>query len=97
MVISDGAPVDDATMTANDSEYLERHLHGVIDWIESVSPIQLLAIGIGHDVTRYYRSAIVLQRPEDLGGTMISRLLAVLKATERFPRASARRPRSARI
>ena len=86
MVISDGAPVDDATMAANDNEYLERHLHAVIDWIEAVSPVQLLAIGIGHDVTRYYSRAIELQRPEDLGGTMISRLLAVLEETERLPR-----------
>ena len=96
MVVSDGAPVDDATMAANDSEYLERHLHGVIEWIESASPIQLLAIGIGHDVARYYRRAIVLQRPEDLGTTMIARLLEVLKETERFPRAFAERPRSTR-
>ena len=86
MVISDGAPVDDSTMAANDNEYLERHLHAVIDWIEAASPVQLLAIGIGHDVTRYYSRAIELQRPEDLGGTMISRLLAVLEETERTPR-----------
>ena len=86
MVISDGAPVDDATMAANDNEYLERHLHAVIEWIEARSPVQLLAIGIGHDVTRYYRRAIELQRPEDLGSTMISRLLAVLQETERQPR-----------
>jgi len=85
MVISDGAPVDDATMAANDNEYLERHLHTVIGWIEARSPVQLLAIGIGHDVTRYYSRAIELQRPEDLGGTMISRLLAVLEETERTP------------
>ncbi|MDD9997418.1 MAG: cobaltochelatase subunit CobT [Rhodospirillaceae bacterium] len=82
MVISDGAPVDDSTMAANDNEYLERHLHAVIDWIEARSPVQLLAIGIGHDVTRYYSRAIELQRPEDLGGTMISRLLAILEETE---------------
>ena len=83
MVISDGAPVDDSTMAANDNEYLERHLHSVIGWIENVSPIQLLAIGIGHDVTRYYSRAIELQRPEDLGGTMIGRLLSVLEETDR--------------
>ena len=86
MVVSDGAPVDDATMAANDNEYLERHLHAVIGWIEARSPVQLLAIGIGHDVTRYYSRAIELQRPEDLGGTMISRLLAVLEETERSAR-----------
>ena len=91
MVISDGAPVDDSTMAANDNEYLERHLHAVIDWIEARSPVQLLAIGIGHDVTRYYSRAIELQRPEDLGGTMISRLLAVLEETERSARDGWRR------
>ena len=86
MVISDGAPVDDSTMAANDNEYLERHLRAVIDWIEARSPVQLLAIGIGHDVTRYYSRAIELQRPEDLGGTMISRLLGVLEETEQAAR-----------
>ena len=95
MVISDGAPVDDSTMAANGSEYLERHLHAVIDWIEAVSPVQLLAIGIGHDVTRYYSRAIELQRPEDLGGTMISRLLAVLEETERGATSGRRYPPSA--
>ena len=93
MVISDGAPVDDATMTANDNEYLERHLHGVVEWIEARSPVRLLAIGIGHDVTRYYRRAIELQRPEDLGGTMIGRLLEVLEETERLPGKRGRRRR----
>lgn len=91
MVISDGAPVDDSTMAANDNEYLERHLHAIIDWIEAASPVQLLAMGIGHDVTRYYSRAIELQRPEDLGGTMISRLLAVLEETERAARGGRRR------
>ena len=83
MVISDGAPVDDATMAANDDEYLQRHLHEVIGWIEARSPVQLLAIGIGHDVKRFYSRAIELQHAEDLGSTMISRLLAVLEETER--------------
>ena len=83
MVISDGAPVDDATMAANDDEYLQRHLREVIGWIEARSPVQLLAIGIGHDVKRFYSRAIELQRAEDLGSTMISRLLAVLEETER--------------
>ena len=83
MVISDGAPVDDATMAANDDEYLQRHLHEVIGWIEARSAVQLLAIGIGHDVKRFYSRAIELQRAKDLGSTMISRLLAVLEETER--------------
>ena len=95
MVVSDGAPVDDATMAANGNEYLERHLHAVIGWIEARSPVQLLAIGIGHDVTRYYSRAIELQRPEDLGGTMISRLLAVLEETERSARDGRRGRRAA--
>lgn len=83
MVISDGAPVDDSTMAANDNEYLIRHLHAVIGWIERQSPVELLAIGIGHDVTRYYSKAITLLRPEDLGGTMMGQLLAVLDETDR--------------
>ena len=93
MMISDGAPVDDATMAANDHEYLERHLRSVIGWIETRSPVQLLAIGIGHDVTRYYRNAITLLRPEDLGGTMINQLLTVLDETEGLARNRGRRRR----
>ena len=54
MVISDGAPVDDSTLSVNSGNYLDRHLRQVIDWIEARSPVQLIAIGIGHDVTRYY-------------------------------------------
>ena len=56
MVISDGAPVDDSTLSVNSAGYLEAHLRSVIEWIEKVSPVQLVAIGIGHDVTRYYRT-----------------------------------------
>ena len=55
MMISDGAPVDDSTLSVNPGNYLERHLRAVIDQIETRSPVELLAIGIGHDVTRYYR------------------------------------------
>ncbi|HCO90786.1 MAG TPA: cobaltochelatase subunit CobT, partial [Alphaproteobacteria bacterium] len=55
MVISDGAPVDDSTLSVNPGNYLERHLREVIEWIETRSPVELLAIGIGHDVTRYYK------------------------------------------
>ena len=58
MVVSDGAPVDDTTSSTNGGVYLERHLREVIEQIESHSPIELLAIGIGHDVTRYYRRAL---------------------------------------
>jgi cobaltochelatase CobT len=74
MVISDGAPVDDATLSANPGNYLERHLREVIDWIETTSPVELTAIGIGHDVTRYYRRAVTLVDAEELGGTMMQNL-----------------------
>jgi len=74
MVISDGAPVDDATLSANPGNYLERHLRDVIAWIESRSPVELTAIGIGHDVTRYYRRAVTLVDAEELGGTMMQNL-----------------------
>lgn len=74
MVISDGAPVDDSTLSVNAGNYLERHLKQVIDWIERQSPIELLAIGIGHDVTRYYRKAVTIVDVEQLGGTMVDKL-----------------------
>ena len=74
MVISDGAPVDDATLSANPGNYLERHLRQVIDWIETRSDIELTAIGIGHDVTRYYRRAVTIVDAEELGGTMMQNL-----------------------
>jgi cobaltochelatase CobT len=74
MVISDGTPVDDATLSANGAGYLERHLREVIARIESASPVELLAIGIGHDVTQYYRRAVTLVDAEQLGGAMMSEL-----------------------
>ncbi|MGE0407966.1 MAG: cobaltochelatase subunit CobT [Amphiplicatus sp.] len=74
MVISDGAPVDDTTSSANGGAYLERHLRDVISWIEARSPAELLAIGIGHDVTRYYRRALTIVDVEQLGGAMIDKL-----------------------
>jgi cobaltochelatase CobT len=74
MVISDGAPVDDSTLSANPGNYLERHLRAVIQYIESRSPVELLAIGIGHDVTRYYRRAVTLVDAEQLGGVMTDKL-----------------------
>ena len=74
MVISDGAPVDDSTASANGGAYLERHLRQVIDWIERKSPVELLAIGIGHDVTRYYARAVTLMDADQLGGAMIDQL-----------------------
>ncbi|MEZ5590464.1 MAG: cobaltochelatase subunit CobT [Gammaproteobacteria bacterium] len=74
MVISDGAPVDDSTLSVNPSHYLDQHLRQVIDYIENRSPVELLAIGIGHDVTRYYRRAVTLVDAEQLGGTIMEEL-----------------------
>jgi cobaltochelatase CobT len=73
MVISDGAPVDDSTLSVNHG-YLEQHLRKVIEMIETRSPVQLVAIGIGHDVTRYYKRAVTIMDVEQLGGTMIEQL-----------------------
>jgi cobaltochelatase CobT len=74
MVISDGAPVDDATLSANPGNYLEKHLRDVIGWIETRSSVELCAIGIGHDVTRYYRRAITLIDIDSLGSIMMDSL-----------------------
>ncbi len=74
MVISDGAPVDDTTSSANGGAYLERHLREVIGYIENRSPVELLAIGIGHDVTRYYRHALTIVDVDQLGGAIIDQL-----------------------
>ena len=74
MVISDGAPVDDSTLSVNTGNYLERHLRQVIGWIESRSPVELIAVGIGHDVTRYYSRAVTIMDAEQLGGTIIDQL-----------------------
>ncbi len=74
MVISDGAPVDDSTLSVNHGAYLERHLRQVIGWIEGKSPVELCAIGIGHDVTRYYSRAVTIMDAEQLGGTMVEQL-----------------------
>ena len=74
MVISDGAPVDDSTLSVNSGAYLEKHLRQVINWIEAKSPVQLVAIGIGHDVTRYYSRAVTIMDADQLGGTMVEQL-----------------------
>lgn len=79
MVISDGAPVDDSTLSVNSAGYLETHLRRVIDWIERQSPVQLVAIGIGHDVTRYYKRAVTIMDVEQLGGTMIEQLAGLFE------------------
>lgn len=77
MVISDGAPVDDSTLSVNNGSYLERHLRQMIGWIENKSPVELIAIGIGHDVTRYYQRAVTIMDVEQLGGTMVEQLAAL--------------------
>ena len=74
MVISDGAPVDDSTLSVNTGNYLEKHLRGAISWIENQSPVELIAIGIGHDVTRYYQRAVTIVDAEQLGGAMMDKL-----------------------
>ncbi|MFQ5618352.1 MAG: cobaltochelatase subunit CobT [Rhodospirillales bacterium] len=92
MVISDGAPVDDATLSANPGNYLEQHLHAVIGWIEARSPVELTAIGIGHDVTRYYSRAVTIVDADDLGGTMMQNMSDLF---DEEPRQPARRRRQA--
>ena len=74
MVISDGAPVDDSTLSVNPGNYLEKHLRQVIGEIESRDQVELIAIGIGHDVTRYYRRAVTIVDAEELGGTVMKKL-----------------------
>lgn len=74
MVISDGAPVDDSTASANGGSYLERHLRQVIDWVEKRSTVELIAIGIGHDVTRYYSRAVTIMDADQLAGAMVEQL-----------------------
>ena len=74
MVISDGAPVDDSTLSVNSGNYLEKHLKKTVKWIEENSNIEILAIGIGHDVTRYYNKAIKITDVQELGDVMINQL-----------------------
>ncbi len=80
LVISDGAPVDDSTASANSGTYLEKHLRQVIGWIETKSDVELAAIGIGHDVTRYYSRAVTIMDAEQLGGALIDQLAALFDA-----------------
>ncbi|MBN9069781.1 MAG: cobaltochelatase subunit CobT, partial [Rhizobiales bacterium] len=93
MMISDGAPVDDSTLSVNPGNYLERHLRAVIDLIETRSPVELLAIGIGHDVTRYYRRAVTIVDAEELAGAMTEQLAALFaeESTRDTRRAGGRR------
>jgi cobaltochelatase CobT len=79
MMISDGAPVDDSTLSVNSGSYLEQHLRQVIDEIETRSPVELMAIGIGHDVTRYYRRAVTITDPSELAGAMTEKLVELFE------------------
>jgi cobaltochelatase CobT len=93
MMISDGAPVDDSTLSVNPGNYLERHLRWVIEDIETRSPVELIAIGIGHDVTRYYRRAVTIVDAEELGGVMTEKLAELFddNVASEFRRAPKRR------
>ncbi|GAB1717366.1 MAG: cobaltochelatase CobT subunit [Nitrobacter sp.] len=90
MMISDGAPVDDSTLSVNPGNYLERHLRWVIDEIETRSPVELIAIGIGHDVTRYYRRAVTIVDAEELGGAITEQLAELFSETHDPPLVPAR-------
>ena len=74
MIISDGAPVDDSTLSSNTGDFLEKHLKQTVKWIEENSNIEILAVGIGHDVTRYYKKAIKITDVQELGDVMINQL-----------------------
>jgi cobaltochelatase CobT len=85
MMISDGAPVDDSTLSVNAGNYLEKHLRAMIEEIETRSPVELIAIGIGHDVTRYYRRAVTIVDAEELGGAMTEKLAELFSETGGAP------------
>ena len=80
MIISDGAPVDDSTLSVNSGDYLEKHLKKVVKFVESKEDIEILAIGIGHDVSRYYNKAIKITDVQELGDVMISELSNLFKS-----------------
>ena len=86
MVISDGAPVDDSTLSVNPGNFLEKHLRRMIAEIETRSPVELIAIGIGHDVTRYYRRAVTIVDAEELGGAMTEKLAELFDEAAPAPR-----------
>jgi len=78
VVVSDGTPMDEATLSANGHEYLDRHLADVVEDIEARSPVKLAAIGIGHDVSRFYRNATRIRRIDDLGPALTAKLMSLL-------------------
>ena len=79
IVISDGAPVDDSTLSANREDFLDNHLREIISKIEKDSPVELQAIGIGHDVTKYYKNALTINRAEELGEVLLEELTKLFK------------------
>lgn len=91
MMISDGAPVDDSTLSVNPGNYLERHLRYVIEEIETRSPVELIAIGIGHDVTRYYRRAVTIVDAEELAGAITEQLAELFSEEASAPAEVSRR------
>ena len=93
MMISDGAPVDDSTLSVNSGCYLERHLRQVIQEIETRSPVELIAIGIGHDVTRYYQRAVTITDAEELAGALTDKLAELFEEKETAPQARGTRRR----
>jgi cobaltochelatase CobT len=97
MVISDGAPVDDATLGANPGAFLDRHLRQVIAHIETRSPVELIAIGIGHDVTRWYRRAVTIVDAEHLGGVMMEKLAELFDEQSGQERTGRERARPVRL
>jgi cobaltochelatase CobT len=97
MMISDGAPVDDSTLSVNPGNYLERHLRWVIEEIETRSPVELVAIGIGHDVTRYYQRAVTIVDAEELGGVMTEKLAELFGEHPTTERVQRRVPQKRRL
>jgi cobaltochelatase CobT len=97
MVISDGAPVDDSTLSVNSGNYLEKHLRQIITDIESRSPVELIAIGIGHDVTRYYKRAVTIVDAEELGGAMTEKLAELFAEKARLELRPAVKPQKKRV
>jgi cobaltochelatase CobT len=99
MMISDGAPVDDSTLSVNPGNYLERHLRYIIEEIETRSDVELIAIGIGHDVTRYYRRAVTIVDAEELAGAMTEKLAELFdqQTAEPPPRQRPNRPQRSTV
>lgn len=97
MMISDGAPVDDSTLSVNSGSYLEQHLRQVIHEIENHSPVELIAIGIGHDVTRYYQRAVTITDASELAGAMTEKLVELFDEHHEADKAAATRRKHARV